>query len=222
MPPTLAERPEEVVLTVTLRHVVAAHMAFCERAPFFVQVGAFDGKDHLRELVFRYDLAGILAEPQSGPFAALQATYAGRPKLKLRNVAVSEHDETRPFYTVSGPPWTAELASFDVDTILSHDTPELKLSERLTRHEVSCESFETLLAGVEQVDLLQIDAEGYDARLLELFDFERWQPSIIQFEHRHLSMADHEAAVALLVERGFLVALSHADTIAHRPQVARL
>jgi hypothetical protein len=66
------------------------------------------------------------------------------------------------------------------------------------------------------VDLLQIDAEGSDGLLIEMFDLARWQPSIIQFEHRHLSLDEHEAALRRLIAHGYRVATAPFDTLAYR------
>jgi len=219
MPPALIQQPEEVVLELTVAHLVARHLLESDPDFFFVQIGAFDGLtgDPLHDLIVRYDWAGVLVEPQTRPFEALRVTYSGRPRLSLRNVAIAERDEVRPFYRVADgpnlPDWAVQLASFDRATILRHGS---NLRDKLVCEDVECLSFESLLAGVDHVDLLQIDAEGYDANLIRLFDFNRWRPSIVQFEHKHLSLADHDAAIRHLVKHGYRVAAGRLDTVAYR------
>jgi hypothetical protein len=51
---------------------------------------------------------------------------------------------------------------------------------------------------IEYLDLLQIDAEGYDVELLKLFDFERMRPPIVHYEHKKLSAKESDEAVELL------------------------
>jgi FkbM family methyltransferase len=219
MPPTLVQRPEDVTLYMTLEHLIARHLLDePDPAFFFVQVGAHDGAhDPLQACILRYDLAGLLVEPQAQAFRTLRSTYSNRPRLVLRNVAVAERDETRLFYrVVDGPEWTDQLASFDAAIILRHDNPQLRLRDKLVCEDVQCLSFESLLADVNRVDLLLIDVEGYDATLIRLFDFDRWRPSIVQFEHRHLSRRDHDAAVRRLVEHGYRVSCAQFDTLAYR------
>jgi len=66
-----------------------------------------------------------------------------------------------------------------------------------------------------RLDLLLIDTEGYDLELLELFDFERFRPDIVRFEHVHLSRADWDEAVELLARRGYRVLREEYDTTAY-------
>jgi hypothetical protein len=84
--------------------------------------------------------------------------------------------------------------------------------------EVRCLTFETLFKemGVDYVDLLQIDAEGRDAEILRLFDIPGRKPAVVRFEHKHLSIADHEKSIGLLVGQGYRIAASGSDTLAYR------
>jgi FkbM family methyltransferase len=218
VPPTLAQDAGRVTLTMTLEHVIAYHMLQPRPDFFFLQVGAFDGvtSDPLHAAILRYDWAGMLIEPQPVPFAALSATYADRPRLMLRNVAVGASNGTQLLYSVAGgPAWSAQLASFDPEVILRHDSPGADLRSNLVSHEVECLTFESLLSAIDTVDLLQIDTEGYDAALIALFDFRRWRPSIVQFEHKHLTPADHDAAIKRLAQHGFRITVGHYDTLAY-------
>jgi len=221
VPPLLIQRPD-VILRVTLERLVAHHLLVPDPGFYVVQIGAFDGRDHdpLHDLIVRYNWAGMLVEPQARPFQALCSTYADQPRLTLRNVAVGERDEVRPFYRIKEGPtipnWVGKLASFDLATIMRHDNAQLRLEENLVCEQVRCVCFESLLADTDHVDLLQIDAEGYDATLIGLFDFERWQPSIVQFEHKHLSAWEYDTAILRLVEHGYQVAAAKVDTIAYK------
>jgi FkbM family methyltransferase len=217
LPPSLIENADEVTLNLNLAHLLGA-LTWPNPGFFFVQVGAFNGRDALHDLVVRYDLAGIVVEPQASPFQALEATYADRPRVELRNVAVGDRDGQRRFYRLREgmPPWTQQLASFDEANILKHDALVPNLRDNIVSEMIDCVTFETLLTGRDRVDLLQVDAEGYDATLIGLFDFEHWRPSIVQFEHHHLSRSDHDAAIRRLLDRGYRVALSAGDTIACR------
>jgi FkbM family methyltransferase len=221
MPPLLSQRPD-MILDVTLERLVAHHLLVPDPDFYVVQIGAFDGRtqDPLHDLIMRYGWAGVLVEPQARFFQALCSTYADQPRLTIRNVAVGERDEVRPFYRVKEgptiPKWAAQLASFDPTTILRHDDGRIRLEENLVCEQVQCVCFESLLADTEHVDLLQIDAEGYDGTLIRLFDFEHWHPSIVQFEHKHLSLWEHDAAMQRLVEHGYRVAAGPIDTVAYR------
>jgi hypothetical protein len=84
---------------------------------------------------------------------------------------------------------------------------------------VPCVSLETLLHGVDVIDLLQVDVEGYDAEVIRMFDFDRFRPSIVRFENMHLTPEDHESAVERLIGYGYRIAASDPDTLAwHEPR----
>jgi hypothetical protein len=67
------------------------------------------------------------------------------------------------------------------------------------------------------VDLLQIDAEGYDAEIIRLFDVPTRRPAIVRYEHKHLPQDIQEQTVAALIEQGYLLYLSAEDTLAYCP-----
>ena len=219
MPPSLATDRGEIAIELTIEHLITLHLVDPVPGFFFVQVGAFDGitNDPINRMVTRYDWAGVVVEPQPAVFERLTTTYAQHPKLTLRNAAVGDRDGTAALYCVrDAPAWVDQLASLDRDVLLRHDRPGLHLSSKIITTEVEVVTFDSLLRGVERVDLLQIDAEGSDGSLIELFDLARWQPSIIQFEHRHLSLDEHEAALRRLVGHGYRVAVAPFDTVAYR------
>jgi len=72
-----------------------------------------------------------------------------------------------------------------------------------------------LHVGIDRVDLLQVDVEGYDAEVVRMFDFDRWRPSIVNFEHTHLSPRDHESAMRHLVSHGYQIATTGVDTMGY-------
>ena len=69
--------------------------------------------------------------------------------------------------------------------------------------------------GVERLDLLQVDAEGYDALILAQVDFERFRPKIVRYEHMHLSQEEQEATIRLLRGHGYLVVIGFTETLAY-------
>jgi hypothetical protein len=77
-------------------------------------------------------------------------------------------------------------------------------------------TFDTLLCdlNVERIDLLQIDAEGYDAEIVNTIDLERARPHIICYEHMHLSAEQQEGCIQRLVDHGYRIAIGFQNTIA--------
>ena len=82
---------------------------------------------------------------------------------------------------------------------------------------MTCVTFDELLAGVDDVDLLHLDVEGYELELLRLFDFARFAPAIVRFEHAHLMRSDWNEAVRLLAGHGYRMLREEYDTTAYRP-----
>jgi hypothetical protein len=93
-----------------------------------------------------------------------------------------------------------------------------KLESMIETEQVRCLTFDTLFQeiGIEQVDLLQIDAEGFDAEILRLFNLPARKPAIVRFEHKHLSIEDHEKSIGLLANQGYRIAATGSDTLAYR------
>jgi FkbM family methyltransferase len=213
-PAALIRSSHEIPLTF---EYVSSHFA-CRHPNHGVtvmQIGAYDGiaNDPLAEALELHGWQGILVEPQREPFKTLEKRYGGNPNIRLFNVAVAEEDGSRNLYSI-GP---SELASFDKAHVVKHvHHGDVAL---IREERVECWTFETLFdrAGIERVDVLQIDAEGYDLELLRLFDIPRRVPSIVNYEHLHLSRSDRNRAADLLISNGYRLAMGRFDTVAYRP-----
>jgi FkbM family methyltransferase len=204
---------------VALRQTVTAGF-------FFVQIGACDGRmdDPIYGWVRAFGWRGVLVEPQGRFFGELVENYAGAEGLRFRQVAIDSVRRTRTLWTVADQPtvphWAGLLASFERDVILSHREFLPEIDELLRGEEVECLPLNDLLgeAETDHIDLLQIDVEGFDHELIMALDFDRFRPSIIRFEHVHLSDEDHAACLERLLANDYLVALEERDTLAYRPE----
>jgi len=192
----------------------------------FAQFGAFDGlqSDPIHEFVTRYHWRGLLVEPQPQWFHALRMNYQDQPQLVFENVAVADCEGVRPFFQIRGgdpsmPAGIEQLGSFDLRVILKHAGGVPRISEFVETIQVRCMTPHALFAkaGLNRVDLLQIDTEGYDFEILKLIDFQSVAPRLIHYEHAHLSNVDHEACLRLLISRGYRLYVGTTDTIAYRP-----
>jgi len=189
-----------------------------------MQVGAFDGTsgDPVRPLVEKHGLRGVLLEPQREAFDKLCQNYSqfgGR--FKLVNAAIGPFDGEKPLYRIRkdahGPEWLPQLASFDRKTITKHRRSVPDIESLIEVEQVSCITFPSLFQtlGNPRVDFLQIDAEGYDAEILRLFDLQSHMPAIVHFEHKHLSRKEHEAAIRNLINLGYKIAILGENTLAY-------
>ncbi len=204
--------------------MVLSHYRITHPEVRYLQVGAFDGVsgDPIYPLIERHGLQGVLIEPQKDVFERLKANYAQFPNFRLVNVAIADHDGSSTLFRTkpgAGPEWLGQIASFNRDVLMWHSRKlsNLNLESVVESEEVRCVTFDSLFkeVGVGKVDLLQIDAEGFDAEILRLFDIPLRRPAIVQFEHIHLSVEDLEKSISLLVDQGYRVTASRTDTLAY-------
>jgi FkbM family methyltransferase len=219
LPRSLASRPD-AQLTMTLEYVLAHRMLSVRKPFFFVQLGAFDGQDHdpIYPYVRKHGWHGLLVEPQRHYFEVLKQNYEGVPGLDFRNVAVGEHRGTRTLYTVANAHanpsrWAPQMASFNRSLVVAGAGTE-DIEEVL----VECVPLDDLLddTPVDHIDMLQVDVEGFDAEIIRMLDLDRHAPSIVNFEHVHLSVEDHNRALTKLVDHGYRATVQGMDTLAYR------
>jgi FkbM family methyltransferase len=159
-----------------------------------------------------------LLEPQRNAFRLLESNYANQSQLTFKNVAISDRHETRTLYTVARgniPEWCQGLASFDRDVVMSHRDLVPGLEHFLETEEVQCITFQSLIEDcrIHHVDLLQVDAEGYDAEIIRLFPFQLIRPGIIHFERKHLSRDELTSSLDRLVSFGYRFANDGAEDL---------
>jgi len=183
---------------------------------FFVQIGANDGEqqDPLRDLVLGHDWAGIMVEPVPYVFERLRRNYGHLPRIRLENLAVGAQDGVVPFYHLPDtedagrpglPSWFDALGSLRRDVLTAHREFIPDIEERLVETLVPCVTFDALCErnGVQEIDLLLTDTEGYDYEILKRIDFDRFRPKLIIYESWHLGEGDKPACAAHLAGFGY-------------------
>jgi FkbM family methyltransferase len=209
-PPIIIRDPSLVVRT-NLPFVVAKELLANPRMTF-LQIGAFDGvgQDDLRELVTTHKLRGVLVEPQPAAFARLQQTYRSQPQVTLLQAAIAESEGMRELYCHRSH--ASMAASFNRAHLRKHGIAD----HEIVAQSVPCHTVESALrvAGLSQVDLIQIDAEGYDWPIIRSIDFTRMRPRLIRFEYRHMGDRDADACLAHLASHGYRFMLESHDIIA--------
>jgi FkbM family methyltransferase len=205
---------------------------------FFVQVGAHNGNfvDPLHDYVKKYNLKGLLVEPQPDLFLELQKTYLDYPQLQFANVAVSNSSQT--LYTIKDiykqgifSTRGTGIASLDREHFkmnLAHELELLKkqnitlpaknLDDYVEAISVKTETFTELLEtrAIPKVDYVQIDCEGYDYEIIKMIDFQKFNPQIINYESRFLSPADQIDCEQYLIKNGYQTFRYKSDTCAFK------
>ena len=153
-----------------------------------VQIGAFDGvvADPIQALLkSNFSGRAILVEPQPRAFELLQAKYSDDSRIALENSAITETSGSVTLYVPVSESGSSPMASLLKEHyknfgIGSHDVECV---------EVSSISVDFLLKKYEvtEIDLLQIDTEGYDYKILNQFFRAGKYPLIINCETYHLT-----------------------------------
>jgi FkbM family methyltransferase len=192
---------------------------------FFIQIGANDGEqlDHLRHSILKGRWRGIMIEPVPYVFERLRQNYGHlSDRLTLESVAIAPAESRMPFWhlrkaeagTAELPRWYDALGSFRKDVVLKHKEFIPDIEERLTSTQVPTLSFRSLCEkhGVEAVDLIQMDTEGYDFEIIKLIDFVRYRPVLLIYEHLHLDESTRQVCEAHLREQGYELFSEQMDT----------
>jgi len=188
-----------------------------------VQIGANDGVrfDDLYPIVTNGPFRGIVVEPLPDQFQRLQVNYAGHPQIVPINIAVHEHERALLLYRVSAqalpryPGWADGIASFDREHLIRHGVE----SHDIEAVEVQCEPLMSLLRRTDMldVDLLQIDTEGYDAAIVGMIDFELSRPQLIKFEHKNVDARTYGDTLRRLQGIGYRCSREGSDTVCSLP-----
>ncbi|MFL6520742.1 MAG: FkbM family methyltransferase [Chthoniobacterales bacterium] len=179
---------------------------------FVVQIGANDGTagDPLLEGFRTTRWSGLLVEPVPYLYETLVSRYRDRPGIQMECAAISTRDGEAPLYRLRSipgrtPEWFNQLASLDREVLLKHRSSIPEIDSLLVEEHVPTVRLDTLLTrhGISRIDLLVIDAEGHDFEILRTLDFTRFKPTLLMFEHQHLSDTDKQAAYTLLKTAGY-------------------
>lgn len=192
---------------LTLPNVIRRHLR--TDSVFVVQVGANDGRadDPLSEPIVSYGWSGVLVEPQREPFAELQRNYSGCAGIELANCAISDHDGVVELYVSKDGPSTLGSLVPTRNALRGAD---------LVPETVDAVTFDTLVDryGIDRVDVLQIDTEGYDAEILRMFDLARFRPIVVNLEFYCLTIEERVAVFERLDAHGYAWRFAGRDLLA--------
>lgn len=194
-----------------------------ERPEFtFVQIGANDGVrfDGLYAFVTGTGCRGVVVEPVPDYFERLSKNYEHFPMVKPVRAALHPTATTATLYRIDPdreaevPGWASGIASFLPDHHEKLGIPK----ELMIEEQVPCITLMHLLRseGLTDLDLLQVDTEGFDAEIVAMIDFDVVRPRIVKYEHVSLSEADRTRTERALTAQGYRLFREGGDTVAHR------
>lgn len=223
-----ARPPDEPALT-PVQLVLAGALAV-KGSLHIVQVGANDGRigDPIYDFVMtnRATTRIVLVEPQVELHEQLRANYEGHPAAYLSSAAVSTRPGERVLYRVRPSAW-AEMRATYYGSAPSYRAPSGVTSadrshvlrfvqrfgadpenpdqyiESVTVPSVTLRQLLDEAQLFSSVDVLQIDAEGFDDDVIYASIDRQIAPNIIHFEHKHLEASAKSLLVAFLTRNRY-------------------
>ncbi|MCX6157516.1 MAG: FkbM family methyltransferase [Ignavibacteriae bacterium] len=194
---------------------------------FYVQIGANDGVsfDPIFNFVMenKEKIHGIVIEPSIDFYNQLVENYKNLDNVKKLNIAIHNTEKKMDLYRVDKnkieklPDWTKGIGSFNKE---HHNLSNLS-QEFIVKESVNCISFKELIEqnNIENIDLLQIDTEGYDAEIISNIDFNSIKPKLIHFEHGMregvMSRSTFDNVSAILHKNGYEIIIEPFDALAY-------
>jgi FkbM family methyltransferase len=180
-----------------------------------VQIGSNDGKqgDPLQTAkIYSKNWKALFVEPVPYLFKRLKSNYGNNSNYSFANNAINDGCSMK-FYSVEPkardtlrhlPPTFDQLGSFDKDHIIKGLGQEI--SPFIIETEVNGISLDTLLDdySIKKIDILHIDTEGYDWKILSQLNRSKYKPVIILYEYIHLSDQEKRESLRALSEKYFL------------------
>lgn len=190
---------------------------------FFVQVGANDGVryDPIYKVVNKLNIKGVVIEPIKDYYIELVKNYYGNKNIKTVNKAIYSEDKVVTMFRVRSqqnlPDWSNGIASLDPNHYKKSNTPK----ESIVEEKVDAITFSTLFSqySIKRVDFLQIDTEGYDYHIINLFPFDKFLPKLIHFEHSlssgTMTYSQYDEVHSKLIRLGYKTIMNENDTICY-------
>ena len=173
-----------------------------------MQIGANDGLrfDIINKYIRKYKTKSILVEPIKEYFYQLKENYKDYENIFFENLAISVKDEISYLYKVK----TEDLEKYGehIKAINSYDYKHLikhgVKKKHIIKEEIKSISIKNLFEKYNfDIDLLFVDAEGYDADIIiDLLKNSNFRPIII-FEYVHIQLSTIQIFKNILKEKNY-------------------
>ncbi len=197
----------------------------------FLSVGSNDGftTDPFVSYICKNGLLdATFIEPVHENFELLKSNYLKTlgevSRLKFYQLAISDFSGSAIFYSVSHtakeklgnqiPDWYDQLGSFDRHHITKH--LEGILEPFICETECETKTLNDFLAeqDFEKLDVLHIDAEGHDYKVISTLDLLRYHPALILVENKHLSEEENSQLKSMLIASNYKLRQFQSDLMA--------
>jgi FkbM family methyltransferase len=191
--------------------VILARIFEAQPRGVYVDVGAHHPRRFSNtELLYRRGWHGLNIDAAPGSMEAFRKL---RPRDINLEVGIADVDEIRDFYVFDEP----ALNTFDAARAKSLDKPPYKIR---AVQRVRCAPLRAILHehGIAAVDLLTIDAEGFDDLVLRTLDWDVVRPRVVLVEQHQLDLAALLASeiCVFMRERGYDVVAKTFNSVFYR------
>lgn len=189
----------------------------------FIQVGANDGIsfDDLYDFVTKRKSFGVVIEPVKSYFEELKSNYLNFPNIVPVNMAIFHQKDVLDIYKINPekssiyPDWVKGIASFDKE---HHKKTNIK-AEDIIIEKVEADHLMNIIdsnfkGDYSNIDLFQVDTEGFDYDVIKMIDFKKLHPKIIKFESVNLNDLQKKELAKKLNKEGYVLFNEGGDSIA--------
>lgn len=190
-----------------------------------VQIGSNDGisNDPLYKHLVQNLWNAILVEPVPHTFEKLKINYNKyKNRIKFENSIISSSDGFEYFYSLNKkslhkyPIHANQLSSLTDDVILLLKPEYPNVEKDIIKSILPSITFDSLIKkySFNKVDLIHIDVEGNDDKIIASINMEKYQPDIVIFEHIHLTKKSYKTLLNKFKQLKYKVYYFNIDTIA--------
>ena len=190
----------------------------------FVQIGANDGvkNDPIYHHVKKSKWQGVLVEPLPDFIKRLKENYKGCEGLQFENSGISDVNGTLDFYFLpsewSEPDWFQQIGSFSKESILFNLSNFPEIIPRIVSKKIPVLTLKDLFLkyDIHALDLLLIDAEGFEMRILQGLTASEVRPTYIFYEWGSMAANDNNKLKVFFANLGYKLYVAGPDILAVR------
>lgn len=177
-----------------------------------IQIGANDGKrfDEISKYLKKNnEIKAVLVEPVKKYFERLKENYKDQKNIKFENSAISKNNEVNFLYCVKDEflenyqDHVKGINSNEIQHLLNHDVKK----SHIEKIKVETLTFKNLIKkyNLTEIDLLYIDVEGYDDKLvLDFLNNSKLRPIVI-FEYIHINNKSLKILIERLIDENYQI-----------------
>ena len=174
-----------------------------------IQIGANDGSrfDELNIFIKKYKIKSVLVEPINEYFEDLKRNYKNFENVYFENSAITVGTKKKEIFVVNNKnlddydEHIKGISSFDKNHLIKHGVK----SNHILKKKINCISILNLLKkyNISNLDILFIDAEGYDGDILIDFFSSSTQEPILIFEYIDIENKIFKDLVSILTNKKY-------------------